>query len=163
MVLVGVTGALTRCQEEGRPRDISWTLRALLTFGASRAASARRYAFIHAVRLNPRVNVHWVISEYYARCSFCGRCWLSICNRRAHITGAGAWDATALGSLVILGVVALLFVQQRQCAHHRADISYKQGLKFERRQQWDKAIYFYQQALIPHRKRTFTTCSWAAP
>lgn len=146
VVLVSVTGALTRRQEEGRPSDISWTLRALLAFGGIAGGIGAVYAFIHAVRLNPRVNVPGLISEYYTLVFILWAVLAFYLYRRAH-KSVGGWDATALGSLVVLGIVALLFISSANVRIIRADISYKQGLKYDGASQWDNAIYFYQQAI----------------
>ena len=105
------------------------------------------FVLIHASRLAPGANVPNLIYGYYVAL---GLIWVALASwltlrgpKPARMTRNGM---VALLYPVLL-VVCLLIVDGVNVRIIKADVIYKQGLRYDRAASWDHAIHFYQQAV----------------
>jgi tetratricopeptide (TPR) repeat protein/O-antigen ligase len=132
-------------QREGQDDDL-WWLQALGRYGAIAGGIWIVYSLIHASNLGPTTDVPNLVYEYYGLVFLL---WVALALvlgwRRA--TGRPVWrNALALAYPVLL-IASLVFVNAANIRVVKADVLYKQGLRFDQGRDWDSAIYYYQQAI----------------
>jgi tetratricopeptide (TPR) repeat protein len=104
------------------------------------------FALIHAARLGPNMNLENLIYGYYVAVLFI---WIALAlalflNRPLVSSKPMGW--ASIGYLVLV-VLCVLFIDNVNIRIVKADVVYKQGLKFDQEGKWDGAIYFYTKAL----------------
>ncbi|MBC7235897.1 MAG: tetratricopeptide repeat protein, partial [Chloroflexi bacterium] len=113
------------------------------------------FALVHAANLAPGVDVPNLIYEYYLTI---GVLWVGLAiflyaqSPEAVLGGQSASrdTATRISTFAIYGllfVVCLLFVDSANIRIVKADVIYKQGLRYDRAANWEQAIRFYEQAV----------------
>ena len=104
------------------------------------------YGIIHATRLGPGVNLANLTYEYYVAMGMAGLALAVILYRRLprpasapHGWKIGAYLATFLVMLVVINAVNINVV--------RADVLYKQGLRYDQQGSWKGAAELYNEAI----------------
>jgi tetratricopeptide (TPR) repeat protein/O-antigen ligase len=127
--------------------DPRWWVVAGGVVGGVAAGIGGLFALIHASRLAPSADVPNLIYGYYVAL---GLGWAALAG---WITLRGPKPATMTrnGMLALLYpvllVVCLLVIDGVNIRIIKADVIYKQGLRYDRAASWDHAIHFYQQAV----------------
>lgn len=151
LMVVAVFGLLTfalvaeQVEEERQARDAAWWLTTLGTVAGISGGIALIYALFHAAALAPGKSSLGLITRYYAAMAIIG---LAIAALLYMINEKPARRALNWGAFayVLPLIAALLLVNQVNLTPVKADILYKQGLKYDSAGMWDQAIAFYEQA-----------------
>ena len=131
---------------DAQGRGASWWLSSLGLFALVAGGIGGFFALIHAIRLGPTMNPETLIYGYYVATLLV---WIAVALALSlsapHVsTRPSGWGA--IGYLVLV-VVCALFIDNANIRIVRADVLYKQGLKYEQESKWDGAIYFYGKAV----------------
>jgi len=132
-------------EPESEEREIGWWLRSGGIFAVGASSIGALFALIHAVRLNPGTDLPSMLHEYYLALAFVGVGLASILYRGLTRPTRGSRGGVAVAYPVLI-LVSLLFVGSQNVSIIKADILYKQGLRFDQAGQWDQAIHYYQKA-----------------
>jgi tetratricopeptide (TPR) repeat protein/O-antigen ligase len=141
-----LAGVSELTDQESAGASLSRWASALGTFALVSLGIGGFFALVHAVRIGPKLNLANLIYEYYVAVllvwiAIALALWYSAPRRTLRGSGLGA-----LGYLVLV-VVCFLFIDAVNIRIVRADVLYKQGLKFDQESNWDAAIYFYTKAI----------------
>ncbi|MBM3188428.1 MAG: tetratricopeptide repeat protein, partial [Chloroflexi bacterium] len=104
------------------------------------------YGLVHASRLGPGADVSNLMVEYYLAIAAIG---LALAAT-FYLSGPrpAKWAGSAAAIIYpALPVAAVLFISVANMRMVKADIIYKQGLRFDETGAWDNAIYIYRQAI----------------
>ncbi len=127
-------------------RDITWWLPALALMAGVSGGIGIIYGLVHASKLLPGRNTPGLINEYYALMALTAVALGIALYRRGPRP-----SVTVRGWMAVLYAVALvatvLFVGQVNVRAVRADVVYKQGLKYDGDRNWSEAIHYYAEAL----------------
>ncbi|MBN1401758.1 MAG: tetratricopeptide repeat protein [Anaerolineae bacterium] len=131
--------------------DGFWWLTALGRVALLCGVGSLIFALVHTGGLGPGANIVGLIYTYYVAIALVWAILALMLYRSAakasrFARGPWAW-AYAIGL-----VVCLVMIENTNIATVRADVLYKQGLKYDNQGAWDSAIYYYREAiaLAPH-------------
>jgi tetratricopeptide (TPR) repeat protein len=143
--VMGYTLVAEQVEEEQATRDTTWWLTSLGLVAASAGVTALLYALVHAAKLAPGKSTLGLITEYYGLVALIALALAAQLYLSGEKPVRSAFRWGALAYLLPL-VAALVFVNQVNLTPVKADILYKQGLKYDGMGSWDQAIAFYGQA-----------------
>ncbi|MHB0856231.1 MAG: O-antigen ligase family protein [Anaerolineae bacterium] len=135
-------------QHEPAERSASWWMASLGRFAAIAWGMGALYALVHAARLAPGMDPTLTIYEFaVAAIAVWGVLTVLLLRARKQPESReqGAWWPK-LGYVALL-VVSLFVVEGANLRIVRADILYKQGLRYDQRASWDDALHFYKRAM----------------
>lgn len=140
-------GVAEWAEEDTEERGASWWLSSLGLFALVAGGIGGLFALIHAARLGPNMNLANLIYGYYGAALLV---WVALAvvlflsGPRPSSRLSSGW--APLGYLALI-VLCVLFINNVNIRIIKADVLYKQGLKFDQEGKWDGAIYFYGKAL----------------
>jgi tetratricopeptide (TPR) repeat protein len=131
---------------DGETRDVTWWLSSLGILTLVAAGIGGLFALIHAARLDPRSDVSNLIYEYYIWVFIL---WIAL-TTVLHLSLPR--PTSVVRGLMFLGypiliLLCALFIDGANSRIVKADVLYKQGLRYDQEGNWDNAIYFYQKAI----------------
>ncbi len=145
-ILGTLSGVAEWVESDTEGLGASWWLSSLGLFALVAGGIGGLFALIHAARLGPNMNLENLIYGYYVAVLFI---WIALAlalflNRPLVSSKLMGW--ASIGYLVLV-VLCVLFIDNVNIRIVKADVVYKQGLKFDQEGKWDGAIYFYTKAL----------------
>jgi tetratricopeptide (TPR) repeat protein len=133
-------------QRESKERDASWWLTSLGVAAGLSGGLGLLYALIHAARLRPGADISQVAYEYYALMLALWALLAVLLFRAQPRPAKWGIGPSALIYLVLI-VITVFFVDNANISMIKADILYKQGLRYDQEGSWDNAILLYTRAL----------------
>ena len=133
-------------QDRDKARSAMWWLRSLAIVGGIALLTSLAYALVHARALAPGADAPGLIGRYYLLTAIVLAALVAI----LYIQSArpAQFSSSALAIIYPVLIVACLFlIDSSNVRIIKADIIYKQGLKYDQAANWDYAIHFYGQAV----------------
>ncbi|MHB1296065.1 MAG: tetratricopeptide repeat protein [Anaerolineae bacterium] len=135
-------------QHEAVERPVVWWLASMGRFAAIAGGMGLVYALIHAARLVPGADPTHMIQEFAVVAVLVWGALALLLGRGRKQTQsrsqAPVWTGLGYAALV---VVALYVAQGANIRVVRADVLYKQGLRYDQRGSWAEALQYYKQAM----------------
>jgi tetratricopeptide (TPR) repeat protein/O-antigen ligase len=147
-LVVGLLVTLAQVVEnESDDRSVGWWLASMGHYLAVAISLALTFALLHATRLRPGADPPAVIYVYYALLFVVAIGLAALLYRAASQPANGKRHVTRLAYPVLV-ILALLLVNRLNVRMVRADIIYKQGLRYDQQRLWDGAILHYEKAVL---------------
>ena len=132
-------------ESEEKRRAGGWWLTSLGLFLLIAGGISGVFALIHASNLTPGSNTSTIVYEYYVWLFLLLVALASTLYLGAPRPAPSSRGFMALGYPLLL-LACFLFVDGANISTIKADVLYKQGLKFDQERSWDNAIYLYGKA-----------------
>jgi tetratricopeptide (TPR) repeat protein/O-antigen ligase len=142
-LILGVAGVV---EEEPHEREATWWLASLGLFVLVAGGVGLLYALVYAAQLAPGHDIINLLYQYYALL-LVAAVGLAATLYRAGPRPAALGNGLALASAAALLVVGALFINAVNISIIKADIYYKQGLRYDQEGSWEQAAYLYGKAI----------------